>query len=153
MQVAGTLCQTCNEKIFTSGDGTWCPHCSVSYHTECIHPGSPCTQCGQPWTPPDQKFHYSALCPLCGRHNDPPAKNCAHCGTVTHWDDERAYVTRRSQVQAWGGKQTVFGTSMIVGSVTLALVLFGVPTVALAFFLIPAGVMKVRSGLRARRFH
>jgi hypothetical protein len=43
---------------------------------------------------------------------------------VTHWDDERAYVTRRSQVQAWGRKQTVIGSLMIAGSATLALLLF-----------------------------
>jgi len=152
MQVAGTVCQTCNDKILTSGDGTWCSDCNASYHTGCIAPDSPCAKCGKPWTPPEQKFHYSALCPLCGRLNNPPAKNCAHCGTVTHWDDERSYVTRRSQVQAWGRKQSIIGISMIAGSATLALLLFGVPTVALAFFLIPAGVMKVRAGNRAANF-
>jgi hypothetical protein len=71
---------------------------------------------------------------------------------VTHWDNERAYVTRRAQVQAWGRKQTVLGSLMIAGSATLALVLFGVPTVALAFILIPAGIMKVRAGSRAADF-
>ncbi len=153
MQVAGTVCQTCHDKILTSSDGTWCAHCDAAYHTGCIVQDAPCARCSKPWSPPEQKFFRSQLCPLCGRRNNPPAANCAHCGTVTQWDNEAAYLKRRTRIKTWGRKECITGLLMIAASAALAAILFGVYTVALAFIVIPAGVLKMRAGLRATKFH
>ena len=137
----------------THGDGTWCSKCNAPYHTDCIAEGSSCGKCGTLWTPPQQNFFYSDLCPVCPRPNSPPAQNCRHCGTITHWDNEGAYVKRRSGVRSWGKKQLLLGIGLIAVSTALALLLFGVATVALAFIAIPAGVLRVRAGIRACEFH
>ena len=90
---------------------------------------------------------------MCARANKPPAKNCHHCGTITYWDTNAAYLQRRAQINAWGGRQVFLGLLLAVCPILAAIVFFGAVTIAAVLLLVPAGVMKVRTGLRAKAFH
>ena len=152
MQVAGTICKSCSEKIAISGDGTWCRSCQTTLHTACINDGDACPGCGSAWAPPEKGFHYSESCPVCARANEPSVKNCRHCGNTCYWDNRDSYIQRRDQINAWGGRQVILGLLMVVGPILAAIPFFGAATIIAILLMVPAGVMKTRTGLRAKNF-
>lgn len=46
MQIAGTECRFCRQKIVLSTEGKYCEHCSVVVHRNC-EPSDTCSVCGQ----------------------------------------------------------------------------------------------------------
>lgn len=135
------------------GEGTWCAACQSPYHQTCIAVGTPCVNCGEEWKSPQQSYRYSALCPVCGKRNEPQQAECNQCGSNTRWDDEQAYFRRRAAVNSYGMTQLITGIALIIASLLFILLLFGILSLATAMFAIPAGVVRLRRGLRASKFY
>lgn len=133
-------------------DGTWCGQCGGALHHGCVAEGQPCPGCGVEWRRPQLAFHFSEKCPVCARPNRPARETCGHCGSITHWETVGLYRERRSQVNQWGMKQFWLGCSMVVAAACFMIFYFGIASITVALFAVPAGLLKMRAGLRGMGF-
>jgi uncharacterized protein (DUF983 family) len=100
MQVAGSRCQICEQRIVLAAEATWCGRCCHPFHSECLKRQEyVCPECHQEWIDPFTQFTYSARCPSCGTSNStPPEQHCQKCGADLHWDTKADYDRTRLQV-------------------------------------------------------
>lgn len=85
----GETCAVCNE-VFKDGDDiVVCPDCGTPYHRACWAKVGQCVHeaehaAGFEWQPAARAAAVhgggETVCPNCGAHNAPGAKQCSHCG-------------------------------------------------------------------------
>jgi hypothetical protein len=127
MQVAGSRCQICEQRIVLAAEATWCGRCCHPFHSECLKRQEyVCPECHQEWIDPFTQFTYSARCPSCGTSNStPPEQHCQKCGADLHWDTKADYDRTRLQVNRRGWVTVVQGFLEFAGAAMLVLTSVG----------------------------
>ena len=165
MQLAGTQCGICQQKVLFDGDGTWCSACKTIFHRECISSASEiCPACRRRREAPERLFTYSHLCPECMRPNDPPQPRCAACQAATRWDNRQDYERFVGYVKNSSRILFIRGCLELVGAIVCLLVLLAALVslivgsrflfgIVLVFMLLTTdGVVSIMKSRRLARF-
>lgn len=124
MQVAGVECAACAIRVQAAEDGTWCAACLSVLHRRCLEQrAGVCPRCKAPSVPPDTRFAYAELCPVCLRPTGGHTPSCSSCGVDTRWDTLEEYELFRQRHHA-GCVRWVREGQLAVAFGMIALVLF-----------------------------
>lgn len=164
MQLAGTQCGACHEKVTQDTDATGCARCQTVIHKACLERDrNTCPRCKFVYQPPDSHFVYSAVCPVCEAVNPGSAARCARCKAKTRWDTRAAYDRFRADLQGVATSRTFRGYGTLAAAVAcvavFAIILASGPPRVFIGLLLAASVILVIDGLatlatarRLRRF-
>src|SRR5262245_674408 len=84
MQLAGTQCSICSQKVTFESEGTWCGACKTVFHHNCISQrNNNCPTCKRRYDLPESHFVFSHFCPECLNRNDSPQLQCNLCHART----------------------------------------------------------------------
>src|SRR5580700_5686423 len=108
MQLTGSTCAACGEKIVFQDDGTWCGDCKAPFHKQC-EPASQCPACKNQFLQPDRFFVRSSYCPDCMTPNIYDEPKCRICSASTQWDTEDDYGERRREIHRAANKMIFWG--------------------------------------------
>lgn len=126
MQLAGTSCAICREKVVFESEATWCVRCAAVLHTKCIAAADGiCPACRREYDRPEAHFVFSQKCPECLRPNAPPEPQCKHCHARTRWDSRDDYAAFLKHMQNTARRRAGRGLAELCGGglCMLALVL------------------------------
>ena len=154
MQVAGSVCKICNNKILMQGDGTWCARCNTAFHLVCLEREHlVCATCRQRFDRPEDHFVYSKRCPECAQPNEPPAETCRSCGTSTCWDDRAKYEAFVDHMKDTSRVYLVKGIAQLgVGLVCVPLSLIRLYLILGVMILVPRGILTIRKSRVVGKF-
>jgi len=100
MQIAGTICYYCENKISFDNDGAYCDHCRTTYHRSC-HDGKPtCPCCGMDYVTPESTLRYFKSCYVCGLKQNANTKQCEKCSSKTYAEDNIDHENKIRQIKS-----------------------------------------------------
>ena len=145
MQLAGTHCPLCSQKVLIESDATWCARCSTVMHRDCLTAADNlCPRCTRGYDPPESHFVYSKKCPECFRLNDPPRDRCGWCRAGTRWDSPAAYDEFRAHMRRTSRRSGVLGlVEITIGAscIVIPVILHPGGVVLLLLLVIPGGAL------------
>src|ERR1022692_3730601 len=104
MQLAGSQCCFCSQKIVLHTEATGCVGCQSVAHKDCLRAmGNACPKCGGAWRNIEEAMAYATRCPSCGGQARPSrSSRCSKCGSQTGWDSYTDYLMARHEIHRGG---------------------------------------------------
>ncbi len=114
IQIAGSDCIMCAERIMIEKEGTYCYRCDTPLCRECAQPDCICPVCRKAWDDPASHYYFSEFCPGCMQKNH-NHEYCGHCDSPTRWPDKSSYDQFFVAHHAWVRRSPLVGSLMAAG--------------------------------------